>query len=227
MGNKDCTFISVIGGTKGGSEVEVAEDPNCLAEVRDSRAGTLGREVHNFLADVMASLEAIDKATNDTLVVFLINWGWVSRGLKERVIRWGGGGTCDIVFLDETLDIALHVVGYSASGGVNFDVLAEVGCSRSIVGKGAIAVLKDSDKVLVELGGVVDHLAVIHMHRDDALASRVSGTEFDIDTGVGFRGDKAGFEKLGLEVFGKEGIGLLKAIKSLLDEDPFTREGVG
>jgi len=80
--------------------------------------------VDDFFADIMAGLEAIDKATNDTLVVYLVNWGWVSRGLKEGVIRWGGGGTCDIVFRDETLDIALHVVGYSASSGVNFDVLA-------------------------------------------------------------------------------------------------------
>ena len=45
----------------------------------------------DFLANIMAGLETVDEATNNALVVFLVHWGRVSRGLKKGVLRWGGG----------------------------------------------------------------------------------------------------------------------------------------
>jgi hypothetical protein len=189
MAIEDSPFRGVEGGAPFLGAMEVSEHRLGLEEVRDSGAvGPRGEEDHLF-ADVVAALETVDQGTNNGLVGHWVHRGGVTGGSEEVSIRRGLGRGDNAMLGAEASDVPLHGVRDS-TGGVRLDGLAKVRGGGVIVGEGTKAGFKHADQVSIDFRRIVDDVAIVYMDTYEALARRVCGVNFEVDTGLeGVRGE--------------------------------------
>jgi len=83
-------FGGVVASAEGGGSIKVCQDAEELLATRSCGVVTASGEKLNLFANIVASLEEVEKAANDGAELSNIDGGVISRGVEQVWCRGGG-----------------------------------------------------------------------------------------------------------------------------------------
>jgi hypothetical protein len=224
---EDGAFVRGVASAEGGSSIEVREDAEEFQVARRCWMGRATSEMDDFLADVMAGFEEIEKAAKDATVFGRVVGASISRSIEESgVTRSGDGrkvGSSEV--REKAAEIAFLSDGNTAVG-ITSDGVASVRGAVLVKSERAVARGESCHELDTEWLMSTEDDAVVNMHRDSTGEGRVGGMEFDIDAGVSLGREEAGGRKNVGKVGVEDVVGLFEAIESAEGFHPLAGEGM-